>query len=108
MMTKEEIVENMRMNELIGKLRAMDTCDVEVTSETEREHCVGKIIDTSVKEGKEGHSKTKGDEDAESVGDQDFHSVNEDAESVGDHEFHSVNEGADQDLIISLLHLRIF
>ena len=80
MMTKEEKVENKEMNELIGKLRAMDTHDVEITSKREKEQ-------PGI--GKEGFSKTKGVEDkvvhhAESVGCQEFNSINVDADQECD------------------------
>ena len=80
MMTKEEKVENKEMTELIGKLRAMDTHDVEMTPEREKEHDQPGI-------GKEGFSKTKVVEDR----------IVHDAESVGFQEFNSINVDADQE-----------
>ena len=77
MMTKEEKVENKEMTELIGKLRAMDTHDVEMTPEREKEHDQPGI-------GEEGFSRTKVEDrivlDAESVGFQEFNSINVDAD----------------------------
>ena len=80
MMTKEEKVENKEMTELIGKLRAMDTHDVEMTPEREKEHDQPGI-------GKEGFSRPKGVEDR----------IVHDAESFGFQEFNSINVDADQE-----------
>ena len=80
MMTKEEKVENKEMTELIGKLRAMDTHDVEMTPEREKEHDQPGI-------GEEGMSKTKGVEDK----------IVHDAKPVGFQEFNSINVDADQE-----------
>ena len=80
MMTKEEKVENKEMTELIGKLRAMDTHDVEMTPEREKEHDQPGIV-------KEGLSKTKGVEDR----------IVHDAKPVGFQEFNSINVDADQE-----------
>ena len=73
-MTKEEKVENKEMTNLIGKLRAMDTHDVEMTSGRWGEHNQPDI-------GNEEFSQTKGVEDqtvhdAESAGIQEFISIN--------------------------------
>ena len=89
MMTKEEKVEKAEMTELIGKLKALDTHDVEVTSEGKGHDT---IIDSVGKNGleKEGFSTTKGTEDAVPVGDQ---------ESKG----HFVKEGPSQEFEKSIV-----